>query len=150
MGFDPTLAAEMLPVSDETLRNWLLEAGLWERKRRRQKHRQRRERRECFGTQADGSERDWLEGRGLHGSGEGTSPDRRPHYRTSQRGGRYDLPALVQPVLHHQSGQRQHPPSHAFRYRVAYNGAAEFTSCYGPEDCSPCTDQGFYFRAFIP
>ena len=69
MGFGPTLAAEKLtaeklPVSDETLRNWLLEAGLWERKRRRQKHRQRRERRECFRelTQADGSEHDWLEG----------------------------------------------------------------------------------------
>lgn len=71
MGFGPTLAAEKLtgenlPVSDETLRNWLLKAGLWERKRRRDKHRQRRDRRECFGelTQADGSEHDWLEGRG--------------------------------------------------------------------------------------
>jgi transposase InsO family protein len=71
MGFGPTLAAEKLtaeglPVSDETLRNWLLTAGLWERKRRRDKHRQRRDRRECFGelTQADGSEHDWLEGRG--------------------------------------------------------------------------------------
>jgi hypothetical protein len=71
MGFGPTLAAEKLsadglPVSDETLRNWLLTAELWQRKRRRDKHRQRRERRECFGelTQADGSEHDWLEGRG--------------------------------------------------------------------------------------
>ena len=71
LGFGPTLAAEKLtaeglPVSDETLRNWLLRAGLWERKRRRDKHRQRRDRRECFGelTQADGSEHDWLEGRG--------------------------------------------------------------------------------------
>ena len=71
MGFGPTLAAEKLtaedmPVSDETLRNWLLTAGLWERKRRRDKHRQRRDRRECLGelTQADGSEHDWLEGRG--------------------------------------------------------------------------------------
>jgi hypothetical protein len=80
MGFGPTLAAEKLtaeklPVSDETLRNWLLEASLWERKRRRQKHRQRRERRECFRelTQADGSEHDWLEGRGLHGSAEAPS-----------------------------------------------------------------------------
>jgi transposase len=70
-GFGPTLAAEKLsaedmPVSDETLRNWLLKAGLWERKRRRDKHRQRRDRRECFGelTQADGSDHDWLEGRG--------------------------------------------------------------------------------------
>ena len=71
MGFGPTLAAEKLtaedlPVSDETLRNWLLTAGLWQRKRRRDKHRQRRDRRECFGelVQADGSEHDWLEGRG--------------------------------------------------------------------------------------
>ena len=71
MGFGPTLAAEKLtaeglPVSDETLRNWLLTADLWQRKRRRDKHRQRRDRRECFGelVQADGSEHDWLEGRG--------------------------------------------------------------------------------------
>jgi transposase len=71
LGFGPTLAAEKLtgeglPVSDETLRNWLLAEGLWERKRRRERHRQRRARRECFGelTQADGSEHDWLEGRG--------------------------------------------------------------------------------------
>jgi len=71
IGFGPTLAAEKLtaedlPVSDETLRNWLLTAELWQRKRRRDKHRQRRDRRECFGelTQADGSHHDWLEGRG--------------------------------------------------------------------------------------
>jgi transposase len=70
-GFGPTLAAEKLraeglPVSDETLRIWLLEEGLWERKRRRDQHRQRRPRRECYGelTQADGSHPDWLEGRG--------------------------------------------------------------------------------------
>jgi len=70
-GFGPTLAAEKLsaeglPVSDETLRNWLLTAKLWQRKRRRDKHRQRRDRRECFGelTQADGSHHDWLEARG--------------------------------------------------------------------------------------
>jgi hypothetical protein len=71
LGFGPTLAAEKLAadglaVCDETLRNWLLTAGLWQRKRRRDKHRQRRDRRECFGelVQADGSEHDWLEGRG--------------------------------------------------------------------------------------
>ena len=71
LGFGPTLAAEKLTgeglaVSDETLRNWLLRAKLWERKRQRDKHRSRRDRRECFGelTQADGSEHDWLEGRG--------------------------------------------------------------------------------------
>ena len=70
-GFGPTLAAEKLGegglgVSDETLRQWLLGEGLWQRKRRRDKHRRRRERRECFGelVQADGSHHDWLEGRG--------------------------------------------------------------------------------------
>ena len=71
LGFGPTRAAEKLTaedlaVSDETLRNWLLTAGLWERRRRRDPRRRRRDRRECFGelTQADGSEHDWLEGRG--------------------------------------------------------------------------------------
>ena len=71
-GIGPTMAAEKLlkedglAVSDETLRNWLLTAGLWQRKRKRDKHRQRRERRACFGelVQTDGSHHDWLEGRG--------------------------------------------------------------------------------------
>ena len=70
-GFGPTLASEKLSergirVSDETLRNWLLEEGLWKGRRRRGKHRKRRERRACFGelVQADGSLHDWLEGRG--------------------------------------------------------------------------------------
>ena len=70
--FGPTLAAEKLSeghgltVGRETLRGWLLAAGLWQRKRRRDKHRSRRERRACFGemVQADASEHDWLEGRG--------------------------------------------------------------------------------------
>ena len=71
LGFGPTMAAEKLAaeglvVSDETLRQWLLAAELWQRKRRRDQHRQRRQRRECFGelVQADGSHHDWLEGRG--------------------------------------------------------------------------------------
>ena len=71
-GFGPTLAAQKLAeehgltVARETLRQWLLDERLWERKRRRDKHRSRRERRACFGemVQADGSEHDWLEGRG--------------------------------------------------------------------------------------
>jgi transposase InsO family protein len=71
-GFGPTLAAEKLAeeekivVAVRTLGRWLLEAGLWKRKRRRDKHRRRRERKECFGemVQADASEHDWLEGRG--------------------------------------------------------------------------------------
>jgi len=69
--FGPTLAAEKfagagLAVSAETLRQWLLAAGLWQRRRRRDRHRARRPRRACFGelVQADGSHHDWLEGRG--------------------------------------------------------------------------------------
>jgi len=67
----PTMAVEKLAalglaVPKETLRRWLLQESLWQPSRRRDKHRQRRERRECFGelVQADGSEHDWLEGRG--------------------------------------------------------------------------------------
>jgi len=69
--FGPTLAsekltAEGLAVSADTLRRWLLAAGLWERRRRRDQHRQRRPRRCCFGelVQMDTSIHDWLEGRG--------------------------------------------------------------------------------------
>ena len=75
-GFGPTLACEKLAEHDgirlgvETLRGWMIVAGLWERKRHRDKHRQRRERRGCFGemVQADASEHDWLEGRGAQGT----------------------------------------------------------------------------------
>src|SRR6476646_2464645 len=54
-GFGPTLAAEKLAECDgvtvavRTLGNWMLEAGLWNRKRRRDVHRSRRERKACFG-----------------------------------------------------------------------------------------------------
>ncbi len=72
LGFGPTLAREKLAedhgmlLSVETLRRLLLNEGLWQRKRRRDKHRRRRLRRECFGemVQADASTHDWLEGRG--------------------------------------------------------------------------------------
>lgn len=71
MGFGPTLAWEKLParvrrMSKRALHLWLVEAGLWQVTRRRDRHRSRRERRACFGemAQADGSEHDWLEGRG--------------------------------------------------------------------------------------
>ena len=71
LGFGPTMASEKLagrglPISAETLRQWLISAELWKPRRRRHKHRRRRERRECFGelVQADGSVHDWLEGRG--------------------------------------------------------------------------------------
>jgi len=71
-GFGPTLATEKLferdgiKLSDETLRQWLLEAGLWVKRRKRSCHKQWRERKECFGemVQMDGSHHDWLEGRG--------------------------------------------------------------------------------------
>jgi len=70
--FGPTLAAEKLldldgvRISDETLRKWLLEAGLWRKKRKWSVYRQWRPRRSCFGemVQMDGSHHDWLEGRG--------------------------------------------------------------------------------------
>jgi hypothetical protein len=61
--FGPTFAAEKpeeeegIRISDETLRRWLIEEGLWEGKRRR---------RACFGelVQFDGSHHDWFESRG--------------------------------------------------------------------------------------
>jgi len=66
--FGPTFAHEKLTEEDnyslsvETLRKWLLEAGLWLPKRRRKKHRQRRARKEQFGEllQIDGSIHDWF------------------------------------------------------------------------------------------
>jgi len=71
-GFGPTLTSEKLgeldgiKLSDETLRKWLMEAGLWQRRRKRSRHRRWRQRKECFGemVQLDGSHHDWLEGRG--------------------------------------------------------------------------------------
>lgn len=69
--FGPTLASEKLAeqglrVSHDTLRRWLMVAGLWQGQRKRDKHRRRRPRRECFGelVQMDTSIHDWLEGRG--------------------------------------------------------------------------------------
>ena len=69
--FGPTLMAEHLErrgleVDHETVRRWLLAAGKWTLRRRRQRHRQWRERKVCFGemVQLDGSHHDWFEGRG--------------------------------------------------------------------------------------
>lgn len=70
--FGPTLAAEHLTadhgieVDSETLRRWMLAAGLWSRKRKRKAHRRRRERKAHFGEllQLDGSHHAWLEERG--------------------------------------------------------------------------------------
>jgi len=68
----PTLAAEKLQeregirISDETLRLWLLEAGVTHFKRRARPHRAWRERRKHRGEliQMDGSHHAWLEDRG--------------------------------------------------------------------------------------
>jgi hypothetical protein len=70
--FGPTLAAEKLAerdsiaISDETLRLWLLAAGITHFKRRARRHRRWRERKRHRGemVQMDGSHHDWLEGRG--------------------------------------------------------------------------------------
>jgi transposase len=69
--YGATLAAECLAkedgvkVSVTTLRRWLLQAGLLERRRKRRAHRRRRTRREHCGdlVQMDGSFHDWFEGR---------------------------------------------------------------------------------------
>jgi transposase len=72
LGFGPTLAQEKLVerdrlrVSRETLRQWLREAGLWQRQRRAGPQHVWRERKAARGemVQLDGSHHDWLEGRG--------------------------------------------------------------------------------------
>lgn len=69
--FGPTLAAEHLASEDgltlhhETLRRWMLAAGLWSRARKRRPYRHRRERRPHAGelVQLDGSFHAWFEGR---------------------------------------------------------------------------------------
>jgi hypothetical protein len=68
--FGPTLAAEKLAldgydIDHETLRNWLLKAKLWRRRRKRPRHRSWRERRAHFGelVQLDGSHHKWFEQR---------------------------------------------------------------------------------------
>lgn len=69
--FGPTLASEHLgeehgiELDHETLRRWMLAAGLWSRERKSRKHRRRRPRKEHFGEllQMDGSFHDWLEKR---------------------------------------------------------------------------------------
>lgn len=68
--FGPTLASEKLleregyRVDHETLRRWLLDAGQWEKRRKRPKYRNRRERRSHFGelVQMDGSHHRWFSG----------------------------------------------------------------------------------------
>ncbi|MFH1563551.1 MAG: ISNCY family transposase [Nitrospirota bacterium] len=70
-GFVSTLVNEKLfeidkiKLSDETLREWLIEEGEWKRSRKHRKHRKWRERKHYFGQmiQMDGSHHDWLEGK---------------------------------------------------------------------------------------
>lgn len=70
--FGPTLACEklverhQLRLGRETLRRWLVAAGLWAGRRQAPRHHQWRERKACAGelVQVDGSHHDWLEGRG--------------------------------------------------------------------------------------
>lgn len=70
--FGPTLAAEYLAkehglvVTAETLRRWMIRAGRWEVRGRRQQHRQWRARKEHRGemVQMDGSDHLWFEDRG--------------------------------------------------------------------------------------
>ena len=70
--FGPTLAAEHLSSEDgvtvdhETLRRWMVAAGLWSRARKRSPHRRRRQRMAHFGelVQLDGSFHPWFEDRG--------------------------------------------------------------------------------------
>ena len=74
-GFGPTLAAEHLAaehgleIDHETLRRWLLAAGLWRRRRKRPPHRKRRQAKAHFGEllQLDGSHHAWLEERAEKG-----------------------------------------------------------------------------------
>lgn len=69
--FGPTLTAEMLAqkhglkVSRETLRGWMIDAGLWLSRRQRRRFHQPRLRREALGelVQIDGSEHRWFEDR---------------------------------------------------------------------------------------
>ncbi len=71
-GFGPTFAAEQLKerygikINRETLRQVMIQEGLWQPKKKRSQHRKRRERKEYFGQfiQLDGSPHDWFEERG--------------------------------------------------------------------------------------
>ncbi|WLF99476.1 ISNCY family transposase [Brucella intermedia] len=70
--FGPTLAAEKLAecdglcVSRETLRRWMVDAGIWLSRKQRRRFHQPRIRRKAYGelVQIDGSEHRWFEDRG--------------------------------------------------------------------------------------
>ena len=99
--FGPTLVAEHLASEDgltvdhETLRRWMLAAGLWSRARQRSPYRQRRERKAHFGelVQLDGSFHRWYEDRGparclITMVDDATSRRRRRGSATRKRSGR--------------------------------------------------------------
>lgn len=75
LDFGPTLASEHLASDDglaihaESLRRWMREAGVWQRRRKRKPYRQRRERKAHRGelVQLDGSFHRWLEERAGEG-----------------------------------------------------------------------------------
>lgn len=69
-GFGPTLASEKLasdgyPLDHETLRRWLRDEGLWQKRRKRAPYRKMRARKEHLGelVQMDGSHHKWFEDR---------------------------------------------------------------------------------------
>jgi len=70
--YGPVLFSERLRskyqivVDHETLRRWLVAAGLWKKARKGRRHRKKRERRDHMGamTQVDGSSHAWFEDRG--------------------------------------------------------------------------------------
>ncbi len=116
--FGPTLAAEKLKerngikIGKETLRVWLIDAGLHKKRRKPKPHRHYRVRKASFGemVQIDGSEHEWFEDRapaccfmgyiddatnivfGRFYTHEGTMPALDCFYRYSQK---YGLPASV-------------------------------------------------------
>lgn len=71
-GFGPVFFTEKLleregiPISDETVRTWLIQEGEWKKRCRQKAHRRWRERKAYYGemVQIDGSHHDWFEGRG--------------------------------------------------------------------------------------
>jgi transposase len=71
-GFGPTLTTEKLyeidgiSLSRESLRKWLIKGGISYKRRKHRPHKEWRERKQYYGemVQMDGSEHDWLEGRG--------------------------------------------------------------------------------------
>jgi hypothetical protein len=71
-GFGPTFSCEKLldldgiKISKETLRGWLIADGIFKTRRKSKTHRSWRERKRHFGEmiQMDGSDHNWLEGRG--------------------------------------------------------------------------------------